>query len=61
MLSLLFVALALLEELNRMKDKSTAAAICPIETDLSKTRFVAYMVCLAILFISFVKPLWFVM
>lgn len=61
MLSLLFVALALLEELYRMKDKSSVTLPCPVNTDLSRTRFVAYMICLAILFISFVKPLWFVM
>lgn len=61
MISLLLVALALLEELYRMKDKTAATVNCLVNADLTEGRFIAYMICLAILFISFVKPLWFVM
>lgn len=60
MLSMFIVALALLEELYRLKDKSYAACANINNIDLSKTRFIICMISLSILFFSFIKPLWFV-
>ncbi|MCM1324593.1 MAG: hypothetical protein NC218_10765 [Acetobacter sp.] len=60
MLSLFIVALSLLEELYRMKDKSYAEAACVLGVDLPTFDFTVYMSCLIILFFSFFKPLWFV-
>lgn len=60
MLSLFIVALSLLEELYRMKDKSYAEDICVLGEDLPKPCFAMYIGCLIILFFSFFKPLWFV-
>lgn len=60
MLSLFIVALSLLEELYRMKDKSYAESVCVLGEDLSDRHFMIYMFCLVILFFSFFKPLWFV-
>ncbi len=60
MLSLFIVALSLLEELYRMKDKSYAESICVLGEDLPKLHFGIYIGCLMILFFSFFKPLWFV-
>lgn len=60
MLSLFMVALSLLEELYRMKDKSNAASACILGADLPNLHFAVYIGCLLILFFSFFKPLWFV-
>lgn len=60
MLSLFIVALSLLEELYRMKDKSYAGTICVLGEDLTKPHFAMYIGCLVILFFSFFRPLWFV-
>lgn len=60
MLSLFIIALSMLEELYRMKDKSYAEAACIFETDLPFSHFIVYIGCLLILFFSFFNPLWFV-
>lgn len=60
MLSMFIVALALLEELYRLKDKNYAACANTSNIDLSETRFTICMISLAVLFFSFIKPLWFV-
>ncbi len=60
MLSLFIVALSLLEELYRMKDKSYAESSCVMGVDLPNLNFAVYVACLMILFFSFFKPLWFV-
>lgn len=60
MLSLFIVAVSLLEELYKMKDKSYAETICVLGEDLPKHHFMIYIGCLIILFFSFFKPLWFV-
>jgi len=60
MASIFIVAITLLEELYKMKDKSAAAKVCSIEMDLSKSEFMISVGCLIILFLSFIKPLWFV-
>lgn len=60
MLSLFIVALSLLEELYRLKDKSYAEASCVLGVDLPNLNFAVYIGCLVILFFSFFKPLWFV-
>ena len=60
MLSLFIVALSLLEELYRMKDKSYAETACVLGVDLPNFQFAVYMGTLVILFFSFFKPLWFV-
>ena len=59
-LSLFIVALSLLEELFKLKDKSYAQTTCSMGTDLSNLHFSVYLGCLLILFFSFFKPLWFV-
>lgn len=60
MLSLFIVALSLLEELYKLKDKSYATTACVLGTDLPNVHFATYMISLIILFFSFFKPLWFV-
>lgn len=60
MLSLFFISLSLLEELYRMKDKSYATVVCNDDIDLSNKHFYICIICLIILFFSFVKPWWFV-
>ena len=60
MFSLFFIALSLLDELYRMKDKSYATIACPPDTDISNKHFYVCIICLIILFFSFVKPWWFV-
>lgn len=60
MISLFFIAVSLLEELYRMKDKSYATVICKENIDLSNKDFYTCVICLIILFFSFVKPWWFV-
>lgn len=60
MISLFIVALSLLEDLYRMKDKSFAETICVLGEDLPNLQFGIYMGTLIILFFSFFKPLWFV-
>lgn len=60
MLSLFIVALSLLEELYRMKDKTYAESSCVLGVDLPNLNFAVYIGCLIILFFSFFKPLWFV-
>ncbi len=60
MLSIFVVALALLEELYKLKDKSSASAACVLGGDLPNLHFFVYLSCLVILFLSFFKPLWFV-
>ncbi|MBO5039083.1 MAG: hypothetical protein J6C85_06500 [Alphaproteobacteria bacterium] len=60
MLSMFIVALALLEELYRLKDKNYAACANTKNIDLSETHFMICMISLAVLFFSFIKPLWFV-
>ena len=54
------MALSMLEELYRMKDKNYAETACIFETDLPFLQFAVYISCLLILFFSFFKPLWFV-
>ncbi len=60
MLSLFLIALSMLEELYRMKDKTYAEAACIFETDISAGQFAVYAAVLSVLFFSFFKPLWFV-
>lgn len=60
MASVFIVALSLLEELYKMKDNSSTAEICLIKNDLPKSIMIISLSCLLILFISFIKPLWFV-
>lgn len=60
MASVFIVAITLLEELYRMKDKREAVQMCSMVTDLPKTALVISMSCLVVLFLSFIKPLWFV-
>lgn len=55
MLSLFMVALSLLEELYRMKDKSNAASACILGADLPNLHFAVYIGCLLILFFSFLS------
>lgn len=59
-LSLFLIALSMLEELYRMKDKNYAETVCIFETDISTEHFAIYICVLLILFFSFFKPLWFV-
>ena len=59
-LSTFIVALSLLEELFRLKDKSAASSACVLGTDLSTLHYAVYIGSLLILFFSFFKPLWFV-
>ncbi len=60
MLSLFIVALSLLEELYKLKDKSYATTACVLGADLPNLHFAVYLGCLLVLFFSFFKPLWFV-
>ena len=60
MISLFFIAMSLLEEIYRMKDKSYAIMACPDNIDLSNKLFYICIMCLIILFFSFIKPWWFV-
>lgn len=61
-LSLIIVSVSLLEELYRLKDNNNGTvSSCFIGTDLPDKQLVIYMVCLVILFLSFFKPLWFVL
>ncbi len=59
-LSIFLVSLSLLEELYKLKDKSSAATECIMGGDLSTKHYIVYIGCLIILFLSFFKPLWFV-
>ncbi len=59
-LSMFIVALSLLEELFRFKDKSSASSACRLGADLSTLHYVVYIGSLLVLFFSFFKPLWFV-
>lgn len=58
--ALFIVALSLLEELFRLKDKSSAASACVLGADLSNRHYAVYIGSLLVLFFSFFKPLWFV-
>ena len=60
MLSVFIVALSLLEELYKLKDKSNASSACVLGADISNLHLMVYLSCLLILFLSFFKPLWFV-
>lgn len=60
MMSLIVVGIALLEELYKQKDKSYATSVYVLEIDIPKFHFIVYITCLIILFLSFLKPLWFV-
>ena len=60
MFSLIIVGIALLEELYKQKDKSYATSSCVLGVDLSNLRFCVCICCLIVLFLSFFKPLWFV-
>ena len=60
MLSLIVVGIALLEELYKQKDKTYATSSCVLEMDIPNFHFIIYIICSIILFLSFLKPLWFV-
>lgn len=59
--SLFVIAVSLLEELYRMKDKNYASSVCVLGVDLSNSQFFIYLCCIIILFFSFFKPLWFIL
>ena len=61
MLSIFIVGVALLEELYNMKDKCNNMSSQTDIRDLSRFNFFIYIGCIVILFIAFLKPLWFVM
>lgn len=60
MFSLFVIAVSLLEELYRMKDKNFASSSCVLGVDIANNQFVLYITCIIILFFSFFKPLWFI-
>jgi len=60
MLSLVLVALSLLDELYKLKDKTYATAAYVPTADLADTDFAVYILALLILFFTFFKPLWFI-
>ena len=60
MLSIIIIGITLLEELYKQKDKTYATSSCILEADISRFHFSIYICCLLILFLSFLKPLWFV-
>ena len=60
MISLCIVAISLLEELYKVKEKNSVEKNSIISTDISTIDFVIYIGSLIALFFSFIRPLWFV-
>ena len=60
MLSILIVGISLLEELYKQKDKSSALSSNITNLDLSDASFRVCICSILVLFLSFFKPLWFV-
>ena len=60
MLPLLIVGISLLEELYKEKDKSSASLSNVTNLDMSDTSFCICICSILVLFLSFFKPLWFV-
>lgn len=61
MLSLTVLAVSMINNLYNLKNRACLVAGTEKAIDIDKTQFFVYMAIMAVLFLSFIKPLWFVL